>query len=214
MNKFFAALALALPLMLAAAPASALDEDVDYLRLSPPQRTDVKPGQVEVTEFFWYGCPHCFHLEPDLNAWAKKQAKDVVIKRVPAVLNEKWAALARAYYALEALGVQPKLHDELFDAIHVKGMDLNPPDAFFDWGVTKGLDRKKLANAYNSFGVNSKVMRAQQMTKSYKLTGVPAFAVNGKYVTSAYMTGSQPKLFEALDQLIAMERKPGKKLKK
>lgn len=213
MNKFFATLALALPLLLAAAPASALDEGVDYLTLAPAQRTDVKKGQIEVTEFFWYGCPHCFHLEPELNAWAKKQAKDVVIKRVPAVLNESWAALARAYYALESLGLLSKLHGDLFNAIHVNGMDLNPPDAFFDWAVTKGVDRKKLASAYNSFGVNSKVMRAQQMTKSYKLSGVPGFAVNGKYLTSAYMTGSQPKLFEALDLLIAMERKAGGKKK-
>ena len=211
MNKLLYALALTLPLLLNATPAAALQAGTDYLELVPPQHTDVKKGQIEVVEFFWYRCPHCYHLEPALNAWAKKQAKDVVIKRVPAVLNESWAPLTRAYYALDALGLQPKMHDEVFNAIHGQGMDLNPPEAFFDWAVTKGVDRKKLANAYNSFGVNSKVMRAQRMTKDYKINGVPSFAVNGKYVTSAYMTGGEEKLFEVLDQLIAMEHKPGRK---
>jgi thiol:disulfide interchange protein DsbA len=86
-------------------------------------------------------------------------------------------------------------------------MDLNNPETFFDWAVTKGVDRQKLAAAYHSFGVNSKVMRAKQMTQAYKLSGVPAFAVNGKYTTSAYMTGSHAKLFEALNELINMELK-------
>jgi thiol:disulfide interchange protein DsbA len=208
MNKFLGALALVLPLLLNTAPAAAITPGVDYLELTPPQPTDAKRGQIEVVEFFWYRCPHCFHLEPDLNAWIRKQPRDVVISRVPATLNESWVPLARAYYALDALGLEPRLHDALFDAIHVRGMDLNPPGAFLDWAVTKGVDRRKLANAYNSFGVNSKVMRAQQMTKDYNITGVPAFAVNGKYVTSAYMAGGEKQLFAVLDQLIAKERKP------
>ena len=98
-----------------------------------------------------------------------------------------------------------KLHADVFKAIHAQGIDLNTPETFFDWAATKGVDRKKLIAAYNSFGVNSKVMRAKQMTQAYKLTGVPAFAVNGKYTTSAYMTGSHAKLFEALDELVDME---------
>jgi thiol:disulfide interchange protein DsbA len=86
-------------------------------------------------------------------------------------------------------------------------MDLTPPETFFDWAVTKGVDRKKLASAYNSFAVDTKVMRAQQLTRDYKLTGVPAVAINGKFVTSAYMTGGQPELFQTMDALIAKELK-------
>ncbi len=129
------------------------------------------------------------------------------MKRVPAILNENWAAMARAYYALEALGMHNKLHEALFNAFHVQNMDLTPPQTFFDWAVTQGVDRKKLADAYSSFAVDTKVMRALQLTRDYKLTGVPAIAINGKFVTSAYMTGGQPELFKAVDELIAQELK-------
>jgi thiol:disulfide interchange protein DsbA len=204
MNRLFAILALAAALAL---PQQTLAMEVgkDYLVISPVQSTDVKKGQVEVLEFFWYRCPHCFDLEPELNAWARKLPKGVVLRKVPGILNPSWAALARAYYALEAVGMLEKLHGEVFDAIHVKGMDLTPPEQFFDWAVTKGVDRKQIADAYNSFAVNTKVMRAQQLTNAYRLNGVPAFAVNGKFVTSAYLTGGTPSLFKTLDELIAKE---------
>lgn len=212
MKRFFATLAMTAALVLAQHPAQAIETAGDYLEINPAQPTDVKRGQVEVVEFFWYRCPHCFELEPELNAWSKKLPKDVVIKRVPGILNPSWAALARAFYALEAVGMRERLHEDVFNAIHVQGMDLSEPERFFDWAVTKGVDRKKIADAYNSFSVNTQVMRAQQMTGAYKLNGVPAFAVNGKFVTSAYMTGSVPALFNTLDELIARERKKsGKK---
>jgi thiol:disulfide interchange protein DsbA len=207
MNKFLSALILALPLSFAMPAAQAVDAGIDYAVLSPPQRTDVKAGQVEVLEFFWYRCPHCYHMESEVQAWEKKLPKNVVFKRVPGILSDGWIPLARAYYALEALGLVEQLHADAFKAIHSQGMDLNNPEAFFDWAVTKGVDRQKLSATYHSFGVNSKVMRAKQMTQAYKLTGVPAFAVSGKYTTSAYMTGSQAKLFEALDELVDMELK-------
>jgi thiol:disulfide interchange protein DsbA len=207
MKKFVASLGLVLPLLFGMPVAHALDAGIDYAELSPAQRTDVKHNQVEVLEFFWYRCPHCFHIEPALNAWVKKLPKDVVLKRVPGILNDQWMPLARAYYALESLNLVDKLHDQVFDAIHVQHIDLNNPETFFDWAVTKGVDRHKLVSAYNSFGVNSKVMRAKQMTKAYKLTGVPSFAVDGKYTTSAYMAGGQDRLFDALDGLVDMELK-------
>ncbi len=207
MKSLMTLLALTLALSIAAPSAEALESGKDYAELSPKQSTNVKKGQVEVLEFFWYRCPHCFDLEPELNAWIKKQPNRVVVRRVPAILNESWAALARAYYALEAIGMNDKLHGDVFNAIHVQGMDLTPPQTFFDWAVTKGVDRKKLADAYNSFAVDTKVMRAQQLTRDYKLTGVPAIAINGKYTTSAYMTGGQPALFKTMDALIAQELK-------
>jgi thiol:disulfide interchange protein DsbA len=207
MKKMLAALILTLPLAFVTPAAQAVDAGFDYAVLSPAQRTDVKPGQVEVLEFFWYRCPHCYNMEHEVEAWERKLPRNVVFKRVPGILSDGWVPLARAYFALEALDLVPKLHKEAFKAIHSQGVDLNDPETFFDWAAGKGVDRKKLAAAYNSFGVNSKVMRAKQMTQAYKLTGVPAFAVNGKYTTSAYMTGSHAKLFEALDELVAMELK-------
>lgn len=213
MKKFWSSLVLAVTLSLGHSATQALEAGKDYLEVSPRQSTSVKNGQIEVLEFFWYRCPHCFDLEPTLDAWAKKLPKEVVLKRVPGILNPGWAPLARAFYALEAIGMQEKLHADVFHAIHAQGMDLNPPDTFLDWAVTKGVDRKKLADAYNSFAVNAKVMRAQQMTRDYKLNGVPALVVNGKYLTSAYLTGSEPDLFRTLDELIAMERKAGSRKK-
>ncbi|PIV88741.1 MAG: disulfide bond formation protein DsbA [Hydrogenophilales bacterium CG17_big_fil_post_rev_8_21_14_2_50_63_12] len=205
--KLFAPLLSAL--LFASTPAAALEWGKDYVEV-PAQPTSVKRGQVEVLEFFWYGCPHCFHLEPELNAWVKKLPRNVVFKRVPGVLNESWLPLARAYYALEAVGLQEKLHGEVFNAIHVEHLDLNPPGAFLDWAAKHGANRKKLAAAYDSFAVDSKAMRAQQMTRDFKLNGVPAFVVAGKYTTSAYLTGGNPQTFKVIDELSALERK-GKK---
>jgi thiol:disulfide interchange protein DsbA len=197
---------LALALLSASTPAAALEWGKDYLEV-PAQPTAVKRGQVEVEEFFWYRCPHCFHLEPELNAWVKKLPKNVVFKRVPGILNEGWVPLARAFYALEAVGMQEKLHDDVFHAIHVEGLDLDEPGAFIDWAVKKGADRKKLTVALDSFAVETKVMRARQTTRDFRLNGVPSFVVDGKYSTSAYLTGGNPQTFKVLDELIAMESK-------
>ena len=205
MNKFIAALAFALSFQFLAASAHALQAGVEYLEVSPPQLTEMKKGQVEVVEFFWYGCPHCFDLEPKFSAWAKTVPANVVVKRVPAILNDSWELLARAHYAMEAVGVLDRLHNALFEAIHVNRMRFNTPTAFLDWAATKGVDRRKLAEAYDSFSVNSEVLRAKQMTKAYKLNGVPSIVVNGKYMTSASQTGSEAKLFPVINELIAKE---------
>jgi protein dithiol oxidoreductase (disulfide-forming) len=201
------AFGLSLGLVTVTTSAHAFEAGKDYVVLTPTQPTSVKLGQVEVLEFFWYRCPHCFNLEPDLNQWAKKQPRHIVLKRVPAILNENWSVLARAYYALEAIGLADKLHAEVFHAIHIQGMDLTAPETFFDWAVTKGADRNQLVTAYNSFSVDTQVMRAQQLTRNYKLNGVPAIAINGKFVTSAYMTGGHAELFKTVDTLIAQEVK-------
>lgn len=201
---------LALPVALLFAPAlQAAEWGKDYVELSPPQPVESR-GKVEVLEFFWYRCPHCAQIEGELAAWVKKLPRDVVFKRQPAVLSDGWMPLTRAYYALEAVGALDRLHAEALRAIHEQHIDLNDANTFFDWAAGKGVDRKKIADAYNSFSVNAKAGRAKQMTGRYKITGVPAFVVNGKYQTSAYLTGGNKRLFETLDDLIAQERKAGK----
>jgi thiol:disulfide interchange protein DsbA len=197
---------LAALLLAASAPVMALEWGKDYLEV-PAQPTSVNKNQIEVLEFFWYRCPHCFHLEPELNSWARKLPRNVVLKRVPGILNDGWLPMARAYYALEAVGAQPRLHDVLFEAIHVKKLDLDTPDAFFDWAAKQGVDRKRLANAYSSFSVESKVTQARSLSQQFGLTGVPSFAVDGRYVTSAYLTGGSAETFKVLDQLIAQLEK-------
>lgn len=199
-------LLLAFSVSLAASAAHA-QQAGDHIAISPAQAVDVKKGQIEVLEFFWYRCGHCFNLEPDLEAWSSKRPRNVILKRVPAILNPDWAAMARVYYALEAIGMVEKLHADVFNAIHEQGMDLTAPEAFFDWAVTKGVERKKIADAYHSFNVETRVMRAQQMSRSYQLTGVPAIVVQGKYLTSAGLTGGHRELFQTVDALIAQELK-------
>lgn len=180
--------------------------DKDYTILSPEIGTD-NPDKIEVAEFFWYHCPHCFKIEPALNAWIKKAPKDVVIRRIPAVLNASWVPLAKTYYAMEALGVANKYHDDLFNAIHLDGLDTSQESNIFNWAGKVGMNKQAFINAYQSFGVQSKVMRANQLTRDARITGVPTFIVDGKYSTSESMTGGEAALFSTLDQLIAKARK-------
>lgn len=208
MRKFLLMLTLlgisAIPL--AHADAAHPVEGKDYQVISPELNTD-SGNKIEVAEFFWYRCPHCFHLEPALNAWIKKQPKDVAIRRIPAVLNESWLPLAKAYYTLDLLGKIPALHDDVFNAIHVQNIDLNNPEILFNWAEKQGINRKTFVDTYNSFDVQSKAMRANQLTRDSKINGVPAFVVDGKYSTSVSMTGSEDALFKTLDSLIAKVRK-------
>ncbi|MDR2875264.1 MAG: thiol:disulfide interchange protein DsbA/DsbL [Methylobacillus sp.] len=173
------------------------------------------PAKIEVIEMFWYGCPHCHDLEPYINVWMKKLPKDVVFKRVPAVPRPDWVPGGRAYYTMEALGVLEKLHTPFFEAIH-KQRAVNPSDdkAVMDW-ITKnsGLDRQKVADAYNSFSVNTKLQRAMQIFSASGATGVPTLIVDGKYITSISMSGGLEQTLQVADQLIAKTRaeKTGKK---
>lgn len=206
MRKFVFMLAL-LGLVLPAAQAAqfAPAAGKDYQVISPRITTD-SGNKIEVTEFFWYRCPHCFQLEPALNTWIKKRPKDVAMRRIPAVLNESWLPLAKAYYTLELLG-KTQLHGEVFNAIHVQGIDLDNKDTLFDWAEKNGINRKTFADTYHSFDVQTKVMRANQLARDARINGVPAFVVAGKYATSVSMAGSEDALFKTLDSLIEKARK-------
>ena len=165
-------------------------------------------GKIEVLELFWYGCPHCYHLEPQLAAWVKKLPQDVYFKRVPGLPQPAWAPMAKAYYAMEQLGVLEKLHGKLFEAIH-KQRALRPDDeaAVIDW-ITKqgGLDRKKVEAAFNSFSMNTKLMKAAQIFRASGATGVPALIIDGKYVSSSTMAGGNSQVLQVADYLIEKVR--------
>ncbi len=203
-------LALMLPLLGAAPAAQALQAGTDYVEITPPRPTEVR-GKIEVIEFFGYTCPHCYDIEGELVAWSRNLGKDVALRRVPVVFNDRWAPYARIYYALEATGLVAQLHAGVFEAIHRDGINVGDPNTFLDWAARQGADRARLAEAYNSFAVNAKVLRSRQIGQDYKLTGVPSFAVNGKYLTSASMTGSHQSLFAALDALIQKERQAARR---
>lgn len=176
------------------------------------QTTQIIPGsnpaKIEVIELFWYGCPHCYHFEPTLNAWLKNLPKDVTFKRIPGLPNPGWAAMAKAFYALEALGLTEKLHTKLFVAIHQqKTLDPSNELAAIDW-VSKegGLDRKKVQEAFNSFSTSSQLNRAAQIFRASGATGVPSLVINGKYITSLSTTNSNEELIRVTDYLINQAR--------
>jgi thiol:disulfide interchange protein DsbA len=185
----------------------AANAQAPYITVTPAQHTEVAPGKIEVLEFFWYGCPHCFELEPELAAWAKKLPAHVVFKRQPAIFSDRWEPLAKAYFALEALGEVERLHGALLNTIHAEGRDLNAPEAFFAWAAAQGVDANKLKTAYQSFSVFSKVAKARQLSKAYPLKGVPALVINGKYLSSPSDAGGYVPLLRVADQLIARESK-------
>jgi protein dithiol oxidoreductase (disulfide-forming) len=178
----------------------------DYSELKAPQAVEV-PGKVEVVEFFWYRCPHCYSLEPVLEAWVKKLPADVQFRRIPAVLSDNWAIDARIFYAFEAMGVLDKVHKAFFDAIHKDRLNIANEAAMNEWLKKNGIDRKKFDDAVKSFGVQAKVKRAAQLSAAYQLDGVPLLAVQGKYTVSAEQGGTQNGMLATTDHLIDVARK-------
>jgi thiol:disulfide interchange protein DsbA len=189
----------------------------DYQLVKPPQPTSTG-NRIEVLEFFWYGCPHCAHLQPSLNNWLKHKPADVELKHQPAAFQDSWLQLARTYYAIESLGLLDKLHGEVFAAIHDKrtldpGRLARDPASLFDWVAARGVDRKKFIDAYNSFGVQSRTQRTIDFTMRYDIQGTPALVIDGKYLTAPSMTLKADRtidydrFWQVVDQLIAQARK-------
>jgi thiol:disulfide interchange protein DsbA len=174
--------------------------------LDPPQPTDGS-GKIEVIEFFWYGCPHCYAIEPAVNAWLKTAPKDVVFKRIPAYPSDAWGTMAVMYYTLEAMGILDQYHARVFDAMHKQNVNLANKAKRDEWLKTNGIDPIRYAEVEKSFTVNTKVARARQTTQDYKVDSVPRFIVNGKYVTSGEQAGGNDKIFPTIDQIIAVARK-------
>ena len=183
-------------------------EGVNYIELKPPQAVE-SSGKIEVLEFFWYRCPHCYALEPDLESWAKRLPRDVQLKRIPGILNDDWGIDARIFYTLEAIGELERLHRPLFDTIHQQGGVRLRGDAFAkwtaDWLATQNVDMAKYDAAFRSFTVESKLRRAAQMSRAYRLDGVPTLAVQGRYLVVA--TTSRKAMLATADFLIGETRR-------
>lgn len=178
----------------------------DYKQIQPAQTPAVDEGEVEVVELFWYGCPHCYSLEPHISAWEKGLADDVSFQRVPAVLNPQWAEHARVFYTAEALDMVGDIHRPLFQGIHEEGRQLNSPGALQEFLVEHGADPEAVEETYDSFGVSSRVRRAQEVGAAYGVDHVPSVAINGKYWTSPSVAGSQRRFFQVVEHLIERER--------
>jgi len=181
--------------------AAAAQQPRGVVELNPPRAVE-STGKIEVLEFFWYGCIHCYNLEPRIETWLKKLPADVEFRRVPAVFNERWAHDAAIFYAFEAMGLLDKLHKPFFDAIHRDRLRTDHAPALTQWLEKHGVDPKKFEATVKSFGVQSKTRRAVRMTADYKIDGTPAMAVHGRYTVPSGDT-----TLDTVNELVAAVRK-------
>jgi protein dithiol oxidoreductase (disulfide-forming) len=203
-TRFGAALAVPmLGLSTAQAQAKKPEAGTDYLVLDKRAAVEAPPGKVEVVEFFWYSCPHCNAFEPTLDAWIKRVPKDVAVRRVPVAFNSDFVPQQRLYYALEAMGLVEKLHNKVFAAIHVEKQSLAKPELIADWVAKQGVDKAKFMEQFNSFSVSTKSSRAAQLQNTYKVEGVPALGIAGRYYTDGTLSKSMERGLQVADYLIA-----------
>jgi thiol:disulfide interchange protein DsbA len=195
-------------LLLAAGSASAavqLQQGVNYKLLQPAQPTSVAPGKVEVVEVFWYACGHCYLLEPKLEAWDKKgRPANAELVRVPATWNNLLKTHARVYFTMQLLN-RWDLNTEIWREINVKGNRLDTPQAIEAFFTSHGVSKADFQKAFASFGMDTRVAKAEDLNRRYKITGTPTVVVNGKYVTDVGMAGGEDKLFEVINALVAKE---------
>ncbi|CAN5865556.1 thiol:disulfide interchange protein DsbA [soil metagenome] len=185
-------------------------EGTNYVRLSQPVPPSAGPGKIEVVEFFWYGCPHCNAFEPTLEAWVKTIPPDVEFHRIPVAFREEpYAAHQRIYYALEAMGQVNAMHRKVFYAIHNDRLRLDKPADIAAFMGKNGLDSAKFLEFYNSFSVQSKARQANKIAEAYKIDGVPALGVQGRFYTSGSLAGSNEKALQVVEFLIQRVRKGG-----
>jgi len=196
-------------LVLAQTPIK-VEEGFDYRVLPITQPIDAK-GKVEVIEFFWYGCPHCYEFEPELKGWIKRQNKDVVFKKVPIAFREELMPHSQLFYALDTLGKGDALNDKVMFAMHRENKRLLNENEIADWVAAQGVDRNAFLAAYRSFAVLSKARAANQLGNAYRIDGVPTVAVQGKYITSPSIAGSRAKAVNIMDFLVNKVRKDGYK---
>ena len=175
-----------------------------YEEINPPQPVQ-NPDKVEVIEFFWYGCPHCYSLEPSMVEWLKTKPENVEFIRQPAVFSDLWGKHAKAFFTAEALGVSEKVHADLFDAIQNKRQKLTSEDDLAKFFAAHGVKDEDFRAAYNSFLVDAKLRQAETMGPRYGITGVPTIIVNGKYRVTATTAKSQENMLKVTNELIQQE---------
>lgn len=178
-----------------------------YVKL-PNRQPTLDPSKIEVVEFFWYGCPHCFQFEPALDAWAKRQPADVLFRRMPVAFREvPYGIHQRLYFAIEALGLVDTLHRKVFSAIHLERNMLDTPEKILDFAAKNGVDRAKMSELLNSFTIQNKARQASALSEGYKIDGTPAMGINGQFYTSGTLAGGNDRSLAVTDYLVAQMRK-------
>ena len=199
MKNLFSALSIFLAFTMPSA-AQEFQEDVNFfpLLVEQPVRTG---DQIEVLEIFWYGCPHCYALEPYLKKWLKNKPEFVEFVQLPAVLNHSWAFDARVFYTFVALGLMDELHEAYFDAIHQDRRRMKNVEQVASWAQEQGIDPKLILDTFNSFGVDSMLANATQMSGRYEADGVPTIIIDGKYRTTVSLAGGHNEIIDLINYL-------------
>ncbi len=203
-KRWLTGLALSMLVSFTASAQMTFAEGTDYQVISPAVKTS-QPEKIVVTEIFWYGCPHCFRFEPYVERWAASLPDGVVFEQVPSSLNPHWSELARAYYAFKMMGAHEQTHKALFEAIHLKRQRLDSIDSLVEFATDLGLDEKVFRQDYVSFPVETQIRKNTQKEKRYGHRGVPAVIVNGKYLVSASLAGSNERMIQIMSYLVEQE---------
>ena len=190
----------------AALSGVAYSQNKSYTEIKPTIAT-ADADKVEVIEYFWFGCPHCFRFEPDINQWAESKPSHVEFIREAPPLNRNWRAHSEAFYAAQVMGVTDIMFEPFFNAIHVKRQRLNTADAIGDFVTKLGIDGKAFMKTMKSFEVDKRIRQAMQKARDAGISSVPSVVINGKYLTSGSMAGSNKKVIQVMKGLIAREYK-------
>lgn len=175
-----------------------------YEELATPQRT-ADSETVEVMEFFWYGCPHCFQFEPHIVEWKKNMPDNVRFVNAAPPLNPAWKVHSQAFYAAQVMGILDQFHEPMFNAIHVEKKPMRKPKDVMKLVASLGLDAEKFGKAMKSFNVDAKIRQSMQQARDAGITAVPSVIINGKYRTTGSLAGSYPNLIKVLNQLVEKE---------
>lgn len=201
MHRLLSACMLAWALLASGAAAAA--DDYRVLEGAQPGND---PDTIEVVEFFWYGCPHCYNFEPYVERWKQNQPEGVEFRYVPAVFSPRWEVHGRAYYTAAVLGVLDTFHDAMFRALHEDGRSLDTASKLGDFAAELGLDGEKFASTMNSFAVDAKIRQARSLQKAYGISGTPSVVIDGRYVTSGSMAGGFDRMIEVINERVAAIR--------
>ena len=204
-NLVLSAVFAGLSLFGATASAEDIQAGKQYVELGSPVPV-AQPGKIEVVELFWYGCPHCYQFEPSILPWAEKLPEDVNFVRVPALFGGLWNVHGQMFLTLEAMGVEDKVHQAVFSAIHNEQKKLATPEEMAEFLAGQGVDKDVFLKTFNSFAVKGQMEKAKKLAMSYQITGVPVMVVNGKYLFDLGSAGGPEGALKVADHLIAKER--------
>ena len=175
-----------------------------YVQISNQKQTEY--DQIVIYEFFWYGCPHCFNLEPTMNQIEADLGKDTILIKVPVSLRDTWQNHAKAYFTLKQMNLDDDLHEKLFEEIHINSQRLDTKDSLSQFVSNNGYNAKKFEELFDSFGTEIRMNKASRLAREYQINSVPALVINGKYMTSGSYVSSYDELVDVVNLLVEKER--------